>query len=80
MKTSLHRQDEIRTLANKVFGDEVRALRWLCASHADTRNRLPFVLIQEREGAALVERALKQKQLDRNMRAIFGRPSPFRVF
>ncbi|WP_371423711.1 antitoxin Xre/MbcA/ParS toxin-binding domain-containing protein [Tardiphaga sp.] len=51
---------EIRALADRVFGDEVKAEAWLRHPNRSMSGQTPFDLMQDELGAAVVRETLEQ--------------------
>jgi Protein of unknown function (DUF2384)/Anti-sigma factor NepR len=58
--TSLVRILDIRTLADRVFGDETKAEAWLHRSNTSFSGQKPIDLLRDELGAAVVREALEQ--------------------
>ncbi|KJC45548.1 MbcA/ParS/Xre antitoxin family protein [Bradyrhizobium sp. LTSP857] len=57
---SLVRTLEIRTLANRVFGDTAKAVAWLDRPNRSLSGQKPVDLLQDELGAAVVRELLEQ--------------------
>ena len=54
------RYSDIRSLADRVFGDEKKAEVWLHRPNASMSDQLPVDLMKDELGAAVVREALEQ--------------------